>query len=168
MNGLLIGRFQPFHLGHLHAIKFALTKVDKLWLGIGSSNKPLNKNNPFSASERREMITASLDNSRILTPSKNIEIFFIPDVNDHQKWIENIDSIVPKYDIVFSNDQMTSALYSKKGVTVIHIPFSNRDIFSGTNVRYLIENNQRWDNLVTLGSRKILERIDAKNRILNL
>ena len=44
MNGLLIGRFQPFHLGHLEALRFALSKVDKLWLGLGSSNKPTEKN----------------------------------------------------------------------------------------------------------------------------
>ena len=30
MNGLLIGRFQPFHLGHLEALQFALSKVDKI------------------------------------------------------------------------------------------------------------------------------------------
>ena len=52
MNGLLIGRFQPFHLGHLSALRFALPKVDKLWLGLGSSNKPIEKNNPFSIEER--------------------------------------------------------------------------------------------------------------------
>jgi Nicotinamide mononucleotide adenylyltransferase len=43
MNGLLIGRFQPFHLGHLEALQFALSKVDKLWVGLGSSNKPTEK-----------------------------------------------------------------------------------------------------------------------------
>ncbi len=43
MNGLLIGRFQPFHLGHLEAFRFALSKVDKLWIGIGSSNKSSEK-----------------------------------------------------------------------------------------------------------------------------
>jgi len=63
MNGLLIGRFQPFHLGHLKALHFALSKVDKLWIGLGSSNKPLQKNNPFSAEERNEMILASIDES---------------------------------------------------------------------------------------------------------
>ena len=54
MNGLLIGRFQPFHLGHLEALKFALSKVDNLWLGLGSSNKSIEKSNPFSAEERKK------------------------------------------------------------------------------------------------------------------
>ena len=47
MNGLLIGRFQPFHLGHIEAILFALSKVDKLWIGIGSSNKSSEKESVF-------------------------------------------------------------------------------------------------------------------------
>ncbi|MBI5133324.1 MAG: adenylyltransferase/cytidyltransferase family protein, partial [Thaumarchaeota archaeon] len=38
-HGLLVGRFQPFHNGHLHAVKFALTKVEMLWIAIGSADK---------------------------------------------------------------------------------------------------------------------------------
>ncbi len=63
MDGLLIGRFQPFHLGHLEALRFALSKVDKLWVGLGSSNKPVEKNNPFTAQQRKEMILSSIDDS---------------------------------------------------------------------------------------------------------
>ena len=83
MNGLLIGRFQPFHLGHLGALHFALSKVDKLWIGLGSSNKPLQKNNPFSAEERKEMILSSIDESI----QQKIQIYFIPDLENHIKWI---------------------------------------------------------------------------------
>ena len=61
MNGLLIGRFQPFHLGHLEALQFALSKVDKLWLGLGSSNKPMEKTNPFTVEERKQMILSYID-----------------------------------------------------------------------------------------------------------
>ena len=39
MNGLLIGRFQPFHLGHLDAVLFGLSRTENLFIGIGSSNK---------------------------------------------------------------------------------------------------------------------------------
>ena len=63
MNGLLIGRFQPFHFGHLEAFRFALSKVDKLWVGLGSSNIPTQKNDPFSAEERKKMILSSIDES---------------------------------------------------------------------------------------------------------
>lgn len=164
MNGLLVGRFQPFHLGHVDAIKFALDKVENLWLGIGSSNRSLEKNNPFSADERKKMIQSSIDSGI----SKKIQIFYIPDLEDHKKWIENIDEIVPKYDMVFSNDEMTHHLYSKRNMKVISIPFTNRDELSGTNIREKIQSGQNWDHLVPEGTKKTLEVIGAKDRLDSL
>ena len=164
MNGLLVGRFQPFHLGHVDAIKFALDKVENLWLGIGSSNRSLEKNNPFSADERKKMIQSSIDSSI----SKKIQIFYLPDLEDHKKWIENIDEIVPKYDMVFSNDEMTHHLYSKRNMKVISIPFTNRDELSGTNIREKIQSGQNWDHLVPEGTKKTLEVIGTKDRLDSL
>jgi nicotinamide-nucleotide adenylyltransferase len=161
MNGLLIGRFQPFHLGHLEALQFALSKVDKLWLGLGSSNKPIEKNNPFSAEERKKMILSSIDDSM----KNKIIIYFIPDVDNHVKWIKKIDTIVPKFDIVFSNDPLTKHLYSKRTVQIISIPFLKRDQLSGTRIRNLIKSDQKWDDLVPSETKLILENLDLKNRL---
>ena len=161
MNGLLIGRFQPFHLGHLEALQFALSKVDKLWIGLGSSNKPIEKSNPFSAEERKEMILSSIDDSM----KNKITIYFIPDVDNHVKWIKKIDTIVPKFNIIFSNDPLTDHLYSKRTVQVISIPFLKRDQLSGTRIRDLIKSDQKWNDLVPSGTKLILENLDLKNRI---
>jgi nicotinamide-nucleotide adenylyltransferase len=164
MNGLLIGRFQPFHLGHLEALQFALSKVDKLWVGLGSSNKSIEKSNPFSAEERKEMILSSIDDSM----KNKITIYFIPDVDNHVKWIEKIDTIVPKFDIVFSNDPLTDHLYSKRTVQVISIPFLNRDTLSGTNIRNLIINDQKWENFVPEGTKNFLINFGVKAHLKNL
>ena len=164
MNGLLIGRFQPFHLGHLDALNFALSKVDKLWIGLGSSNKPKQKSNPFSAEERKEMILDSIDQSM----KKRIEIFFIPDLENHIKWIELIDTIVPKFDIIFTNDELTKHLYSKRDVQVISIPFLKRDVLSGTNIRDLIISDQKWTDLVPEGTKNFLIKNNVKDRLKNL
>ena len=164
MNGLLIGRFQPFHLGHLEALQFALSKVDKLWVGLGSSNKPTEKNNPFSAQERKTMILSSIDNSM----KNKISIYFIPDLDNHVKWIEKIDTIVPKFDIVFSNDPLTDHLYSKRTISVIPIPFLNRDKLSGTNIRNLITSDQKWENFVPEGTKNFLINFGVKKHLKNL
>ena len=161
MNGLLIGRFQPFHLGHLEALQFALSIVDKLWVGLGSSNKSIEKNNPFSAEERKEMILSSIDDSM----KNKITIYFIPDIDNHVKWIEKIDTIIPKFDIVFSNDPLTDHLYSKRTVQVISIPFLKRDQLSGTRIRNLIKSDQKWDDLIPNGTKILLENLDVKNRL---
>ena len=164
MDGLLIGRFQPFHLGHFDALRFALTKVENLWLGLGSSNKPIEKNNPFSAEERKKMILSSIDDSM----KEKISIYFIPDLDNHVKWIEMIDNIVPQFQVVFSNDPLTDHLYSKRSVQVIPIPFLNRDNLSGTNIRNLIVSDQKWKHLVPEGTKNFLIQNSAKDRLKNL
>ena len=164
MDGLLIGRFQPFHLGHLEALRFALSKVDKLWLGLGSSNRPVEKNNPFTAQQRKEMILSSIDNSM----KERISVYFIPDVDNHIRWIEKINDIVPKFDIIFSNDDLTKYLYSKRNIQVLVIPFLNRKSLSGTNIRHLIVNDQDWENFVPDGTRNFLKTVNAEELLKNL
>ena len=161
MNGLLIGRFQPFHLGHLEAIRFALSKVDKLWIGIGSSNKSSEKNNPFTADERNEMILSSIG----MSISNKIQIYYIPDLEDHEKWIQNIDLIVPDFDVVFTNDELTQSLYSKRGKKVIPVPFKDREVLSGTNIRNKILSDQDWETLVPDGTKTVLKKMGANNRL---
>ncbi len=161
MNGLLIGRFQPFHKGHLAAVNFGLSQVENLWIGIGSSNKSNEKRNPFSADERKAMILSSLDKSTL----NRIRVFYIPDINDHDKWTHHIDSIVPKYDIVFSNDDFTTTLYQKRGIKVIQVPLLQRDVISGTNIREMMAMGKNWMELVPEETKKVLLKIDAERRL---
>lgn len=164
MNGLIIGRFQPFHLGHLAAVKFALSNVESLSIGIGSSNKSNEKRNPFTADERKEMILSSLDK----TDLERVQIYYIPDVNDHAKWTHHVDSIVPSYDVVFSNDDFTQDLYRKRQIKVVAVPLKQREDLSGTDIREKIASNRKWDDLVPEGTKKILLRINAGDRLKNL
>ena len=161
MNGLLIGRFQPFHKGHLAAVNFGLSQVENLWIGIGSSNKQNEKRNPFSANERKDMILSSLDPQTL----KRVKIFFVPDTGDHEKWTYHVDSIVPPYDVVFSNDEFTLTLYKKRGKNTFEVPLLKRDTISGTNIREMIVTGKDWQDLVPEGTRQVLLKIDAKSRL---
>ena len=164
MNGFLIGRFQPFHLGHLEAVSFALSKVNQLYIGIGSSNKNNQPRNPFTAGERRDMITSSIDEETL----KKISIYNIPDVDDHSKWTQSINEIIPDYDIVFSNDDFTHDLYQKTEKKIIPVVLKSRESLSGTNIRKMILNDQNWHDLVPDGTRNVLLKIDVKNRLKDL
>jgi len=164
MDGLLIGRFQPFHLGHLDAVLFGLAKTENLFICIGSSNKSNERKNPFSAEERREMITLSIEPSI----TNRIKIFDIPDVDNHEKWTFEIDQIVPTYDVVFTNDEFTKTLFEKRKIDVIPVVLKDREKFSGTNIRELIADDKNWQDLVPHGTRNVLEKINAKERLKNL
>ena len=164
MDGLLIGRFQPFHLGHLDAVLFGLSRAENLSIGIGSSNKSNERRNPFSAEERTEMIISSIESSMI----DRLKIFDIPDVDNHEKWTFEIDQIVPKYDVVFSNDEFTKTLFEKRNIDVIPVVLKDREKFSGTNIRELIADDKNWQDLVPQGTRKVLDNLNAKERLKNL
>ena len=164
MDGLLIGRFQPFHLGHLDAVLFGLSRVENLFICIGSSNKSNERKNPFSAEERREMIVTSIEPSI----ADRIKIFDVPDVGDHEKWTFEIDKTVPKYDIVFTNDEFTRTLFEKREISVISVVLKDREKFSGTSIRNLITYDRNWRDLVPQGTRNVLDNINAKERLQNL
>ena len=164
MIGFLIGRFQPFHLGHLEAIKFALSNVEHLHVGIGSSNKSHEERNPFTADERKEMILSSIDD----VIGKRISLHYIPDVDDHSKWTNLVDEIIPEYDVVFSNDDFTHELYDKRGKSIISVDLKSRSNLSGTNIRNLILTDQNWKEFVPSGTRDILSQIDGKKRLQDL
>jgi bifunctional NMN adenylyltransferase/nudix hydrolase len=66
--GIYIGRFQPFHLGHLKTLELALDCADEVILVLGSHRVASDIRNPWTSQERIEMITSSLgenDVSRI-------------------------------------------------------------------------------------------------------
>ena len=107
------------------------------------------------------MIFSSISDSL----KNKITIYFIPDLDNHVKWIEKIDTIVPTFDIVFSNDPLTDHLYSKRSVQVMTIPFLKRDQLSGTRIRDLIKSDQKWDDLVPSGTKLILENLNAQSRL---
>ncbi|WP_227429443.1 bifunctional nicotinamide-nucleotide adenylyltransferase/Nudix hydroxylase [Psychrobacter sp. I-STPA6b] len=58
---VFIGRFQPFHMGHKAVIDEALKRADKVIILLGSANLPRSLRNPFSVSEREQMIQGAYD-----------------------------------------------------------------------------------------------------------
>jgi bifunctional NMN adenylyltransferase/nudix hydrolase len=58
-SALIIGRFQPFHQGHLELITSALQQAQHVILVIGSARGPRGLRNPFTAAERIEMLKAN-------------------------------------------------------------------------------------------------------------
>lgn len=58
--GIYIGRFQPFHFGHLQTVKLALDQIESLIIILGSHRVAPDTRNPWSSQERIEMISAAL------------------------------------------------------------------------------------------------------------
>src|SRR5207245_2773190 len=64
-RALFVGRFQPFHRGHLATVRRILETNDEIIVGIGSAQYSHTGENPFTAGERYEMIKRALDAEEI-------------------------------------------------------------------------------------------------------
>ena len=156
---LIIGRFQPFHMGHILLIEEAAKEADHIIIGIGSSQEGRTRSNPFTAAERREMI------ERSVKIEKKYSVYEIPDVNDDKRWVSHVEKIVPKFDVVYTNGELERALFAKAGYRVHATGLYNRDLFSGTEIRRRILSGERWEDLVPEGTLKILDEIKGVDRI---
>jgi len=74
----------------------------------------------------------------------------------------------PEYNLVFSNDKFTDNLYKRRNIDVITVPLKDRQKFSGTNIRELIADDKNWQDLVPQGTRKVLDNLNAKERLKDL
>jgi nicotinamide-nucleotide adenylyltransferase len=151
-------------LGHIAAIKFALTNVDELIIVIGSSQASYDKQNPFTAGERLSMIKDSL-NADTLIDCKKTQIVPVPDTNVHSTWTHSVDMLVPKYDVVFTNNAFTGYLFIQRNITVTEPKLLNRDDLSGTEIRRRMLKNIKWTHLVTEQTQIIIQKINGVERV---
>jgi len=161
-TALIIGRFQPFHLGHVRLLEEAAKEADHIIIGIGSSQEGRTRNNPFTAAERREMI------ERSVKIKKKYSVYEIPDVNDDKRWISHVEKIASKFDVVYTNGELERTLFAKAGYRVHATGLFNRDRYSGTEIRRRILAGEKWEDLVPEGTLKVMEDINGAGRVKSL
>jgi len=150
-RALFVGRFQPFHHGHLHAVESILKENDELLLVVGSAQMSHEPDNPFTAGERIEMI--------------NIPI---PDAPAHRVWVSQVESQTPRFDIVYSNQSLTRRLLIEAGYEVKKIEMYERGKFEATEIRRRMLKSEDWKDLVPPQVYKIVHEIDGENRVRDL
>ncbi len=157
-TGLFIGRFQPLHKGHIEMIKALARKLDKVIIGIGSSNKSDTPENPFNADEREMMLELSLEKTNL-----KFEIVRIPDVNNYALWFDVVIDVCPKFDVVFSNNEIVKKLAEKKGYKVESLPASQ--YISSSTIRDMLVNNEDCTKYLTQETLHVLSQIKGIDRL---
>ena len=160
-RALLIGRFQPFHNGHLAMVRKILRRHKEIIIGIGSAQYSHTNENPFTAGERYEMIKCALDAEGI----HNYHIVPIPDTHVHSVWVGHVLSLVPKFDAVYTNSALVVRLFEERGFKPIELALEKRAIYSGTEVRRRIFKGEDWKSLVPKVVAEYIKEIDGATRI---
>jgi len=141
--GLIIGRFQPLHNGHVYLFMKALETVECLKIGVGSSQMKNQPKNPFSYKERKMFIENSLKDENIAL--LNFKVYPIPDLFNFKKWMESIFNIIEEFDVIFTNNLWIGRLIQKRGKILEYGLKYNFTEFNGTIIRNLmIKSDPEW------------------------
>jgi len=164
-SGIFLGRFQPFHNGHLEMVAKAQAEVDELIIVIGSAEKSFVEDNPFTAGERMTMILETI----ALSDWENIIVVPIRDLGRYGLWVHHLEDMLPKFSIVFSSDGPTIALFQEKGYRVKTFDMKNRQVLSGTAIREIMAlGNPTWEEHVPLGTKKVINEIEGVDRVKHM
>jgi nicotinamide-nucleotide adenylyltransferase len=163
---LIIGRFQPFHKGHLYGIKYVYEKHKQFIIGIGSALSSHTLKNPFTAGERLKMIFLALDEADI--PRKDYYVIPIPDTEVHTTWVSLVRTLVPEFHIVYTNEPLTKRLFKEAGYNVFSIPLYKRETFSGEEFRKRVIMNGNWAELIQESVAEYLLEKNLLQRIIDL
>ena len=168
-RALFVGRFQPFHKGHLHAIKWILSEnpdISEVIIAVGSSQYSHTESNPFTCGERMEMILAALEEAGI--PRDRYILTHVPDLHVHSLWVAHVVSLLPRFDVVFTNDPLTARLFKEAGFEVRSVPWLNRELYSATEVRERMIEGSNWEELVPPSVARYIKRIGGDVRAREL
>lgn len=162
-RGLFLGRFNPFHLGHLMGIKEILEQEKELIIAIGTTQQSHSFENPFTAGERVLMIHAAMKEANISLD--RIYIVTIPDVFRNSIWVSHLRSYCPPFIHVYTNNSLTKRLFTEEGFEVRSTGPFNRDDFKGSQIRELMINGKKWQSMVPKAVLKVIKSIDGLNRL---
>jgi len=163
MRGLMMGRFQPFHLGHLELVKQILDECDEVIIALTGSQFNYIEKDPFTSGERIDMIHQSLKENNI--DLGNCYIVAIENQFNVATWASYLKTSLPNFDKVYSGNEYVVMLLDDSGYTVVSPNFLDRTQFSATKIRQMIANDGEWEQLVSSSVAKIIKKINGVARI---
>ena len=141
--GLFIGRFQPFHKGHLYSLKKALEVSEKIIIGIGSANENGTEDNPLNVGEREEMVRKVLMEEG--WEDRIVKIVRIDDDPSDEVWMEMVAAEVGDFSVVVGNNDWVNGLMRALGKFVYETGLHNRDELEGKKIRAMIRGgDDKW------------------------
>lgn len=159
---LVVGRWQPFHLGHLRLLRSAFRLGERVIIAIGSSNESRTARNPLTAKERAEMIRRVLSAEGV--EKERYTIVPVRDFGNDVLWLGEAErTCLPgKFDMVMSGNLHTARIFRKAGYKVVRPRFFRKKECNATHIRSLIHKGEKWEHLVP---KLVLEYLEERNLV---
>ena len=163
MRGLMMGRFQPFHLGHLELVKQILNECDEVIIALTGSQFNYIEKDPFTSGERIEMIHQALKENDV--DLNRCYIVAVENQFNIATWAGYLKSSLPNFEKVYSGNDYVAMLLADSGYEVVSPNFHEREKFNATKIRKMIANDDDWEQLVPSEVSKIIKKINGVVRI---
>jgi len=174
-RGMVHGRFQPFHLGHLEYLRGAASRVDEIFVGITNPDpariKPepsdplrhLPESNPWTYTERLLMIAevASDEGWR-----ERLHVIPFP-VNEPELWPAYVPWDVVQFIRLFSDWGGTKLERLRDaGYEVVVLDEGSEKEVSGADVRAALKAGGDWERMVPPGVTAVLKALKRPVRVV--
>ncbi len=154
---LFIGRFQPFHKGHLYSLEKCLEIADKVTIAVGSSQESGTESNPWGYKVRKQMVCSVVMGLGV--QNRIAKIVSCPDNPSDKKWVSEIKKRAGKFDVVVSNNVWTLNAMKDEGYEVVESGLFNREELEGIKIREMMrKGDENWKLRVP---KEVLGQIDV-------
>ncbi|WP_434731037.1 nicotinamide-nucleotide adenylyltransferase [Thermogladius sp. KZ2Tp1] len=161
---LMIARFQPFHYGHLNALKFCYERFGEVVVVVGMASQSHTPENPFTAGERVLMIRESLKWSGL--PLDKLITVTLPTLEVSRVAVHYVKLYSPPFKHVVTLNPVIQRVFMEEGYTVVEPPRLARENYRGSIIRRLIaEGRSEWEQLVPPPVVDIIKSVDGVERI---
>ncbi|HID71302.1 MAG TPA: nicotinamide-nucleotide adenylyltransferase [Thermoplasmata archaeon] len=159
-KALFVGRFQPFHIGHLFVVKEMVKMGYHPLIVIGSAYKSHTFENPFTAGERFTMINRCLNSEKM-----EHTLIPVPDINRYALWVEHLESLLPRFTTLFTNSSILQELFKEKGYEIKVPGYYRREMCKASKIRALIAEGKSWKEFVPQEVYTYIKEIKGEERI---
>lgn len=166
MRGLVVGRFQPFHLGHLGLVGQALSMYEDVVVAVSSAQYNYLPRDPFTAGERVEMIRRALAAEGPDGALSRCIVLPIDDRPDNAAWAAHLRSALPPFGAALSGNPYVALLLSNAGVRVDRPRMVDRPLYVGSGIRALMARGDgSWERLVPRSVAAYIGEIGGAERV---
>ena len=169
-RGMVHGRFQPFHNGHLEYLRGAFERSDEVFVGITNPDparirpeasdplRHLPESNPWTYAERLLMVKAAARGAGL--DLARVHVIPFP-VNEPELWPAYVPADVTQFIRLFSEWGGTKVdRLREAGYEVVVLDEGTEKAISGADVREALRTAGDWESLVPAGVARVIRSLD--------
>ena len=163
---VFIGRFQPFHTGHMLVVQGMVKVCGKIIIAVCSPSAKQGATDPFTSSERRDMIQRALQANDII-PNADVTFIEISDQPTDEAWAKMIlEQAGGTVHQVWTGNEWTKKCFEAAGIEVKWI----KEVpgISATEVRKRMAEGGDWKAQVPEEVASSIIAIDGVDRVKKL